>query len=451
MSPEQAKGSTVDKRTDIWAFGCVLYEMLTRRAAFGGDTMSDTIAKILEREPDWAALPAATPPSIRRLLSRCLLKNVKQRLRDIGDARADIEEACSSPSTLSGVPESAAARENPTTRRLMRWVAIGGVATAATLAALYLRTASVTMSPHVVSRLTMPFTTVAPLTTFVPIALSPDGRQVVYRVDGNLARLYIRPLDGFDARPLPGTEGDGDPFFSPGGQRVGFVTEDEKLKWVPIAGGAPQTICDLPVAGWSDGSEWQPDDSIVFSSKTLRRVAASGGTPQPVTKLDEKKGEMAHRWPQILPGGKVVLFTVQIQLMEGFHIALESLETHTRSDLLQQRVYARYASSGHLIYAEAPGYFTGSSSGSLLASAFDPERLTVTGSERRILDGVWVSGNGSAQFALSTTGTLVYALRGLGRPRTLVWVDRQGRPTPFRLRRNGITTRGSLLMNSFYP
>ena len=153
---------------------------------------------------------------------------------------------------------------------------------------------------------------------------------------------------------------------------MGFVTQDGKLKWIPIAGGAPQTICDLPVAGWSDGSEWQPDDTIYFSSKTIWRVAASGGTPQLVTKLDDKKGELAHRWPQILPGGKVVLFTVQIQLMEGFHIALEALETHARSDLLQERVYARYASSGHLIYAEAPGYFMRASSGSLLVSAFDP-------------------------------------------------------------------------------
>jgi len=144
-----------------------------------------------------------------------------------------------------------------------------------------------------VVRLTLPVTSAAPLATPVPIVLSPDGKQLVYRIDGNPARLYIRPLDGFEARPLVGTEGGYHPFFSPDGSRVGF-SADEKLKWVPITGGIPQTICDLPVAGWSNGGDWLPDGTILFSSQTLWRVAATGGTPQAVTALDEKKGEIGH-------------------------------------------------------------------------------------------------------------------------------------------------------------
>ncbi len=430
MSPEQARGKPVDKRTDIWAFGCVLYEMLTGRAAFGGDTISDTIAKILERQPDWAALPAATPPSIRRLLSRCFVKDPKHRLRDVGDARAELGDSVSLRSTFPGIVEPVPAEASPAGRRLLPWL-VAAVATLAVivLVALHFRQAPPVAVAQPVARLTLPVTTAAPLATGVPIVLSPDGKQLVYRTDGNPARLYIRPLDGFEARPLAGAEGGYNPFFSPDGQRVGFVTEDGKLKWVPIAGGAPQTICDLPVAGWFDGSEWQPDDTIYFSSKTIWRVAASGGTPQAVTTLDEKS-EIAHRWPQILPGGKVVLFTVQRMLMNRFHIALESLETHQRSDLMQQRIYARYVSSGHLIYAEAPGYNARESSGSLMASAFDLKTLKVTGSALPIAENIVVSGDGSAQFALSTTGTLVYAVAGARGPRTLVWVDRQGRPTP---------------------
>ena len=209
---------------------------------------------------------------------------------------------------------------------------------------------------------------------------------------------------------------------------MGFVTEDGKLKSVPIAGGAAQTICDLPVAGWSGGSEWQPDDTIYFSSKTLWRVAASGGTPQAVTTLDEKKGELSHLWPQILPGGKAVLFTISGPTNYNHHIALESLEAHQRSDLTQHGMYARYASGGYLIYAEDPPL--SGSSGSLLARAFDLERLKVAGPELPILDKVWVSNNNSAQFALSASSTLVYAPGGEPDLGTLAWVDRHGNPTP---------------------
>jgi eukaryotic-like serine/threonine-protein kinase len=279
MSPEQAKGKTVDKRGDIWAFGCVLFEMLSGRPVFAGDTATEVVANVLTRQPHWDVLPADLPAPIKRVIRRCLEKDPNRRLRDIGDARADIEEASSSHSGSAGLAERPSVHKIPTIRRRLAWLAAGIVATAGvTLAVLSLRPAPGVPAARPVTRLTMPLTTAGPLEPWVPIALSPDGRQLVYRVNGSPARLYVRSLDGFEARPLAGTEGGFDPFFSPDGLQVGF-TADGKLKSVAVAGGIPQVVCDLPVERYSDGADWQPDGTIFFSSQRIWRVPASGGTP----------------------------------------------------------------------------------------------------------------------------------------------------------------------------
>ena len=430
MAPEQAKGKALDKRADIWAFGCVLFEMLSGRPAFAGDTATEVVANVLTRQPQWDALPVGLPEPIQRVIRRCLKKDPKQRLRDIGDARAEIEEASSNHAAPPGMPERVSTGADSNGSPSVPVAGRGrGSDDRRGLGRPIFPTIDCRDDSSTCRAADYPIHDGCPSRDLVPIALSPDGRQLVYRVDGRPARLYIRPLNGFEPRPLAGTEEGADPFFSPDGQRVGF-SADGKLKSVSVAdGGMPQIICDLPVNRNSDGADWQRDGTIFFS------VRPSGGSRPPAARRSasprwmKKKGEIRHLWPQILPGEKAVLFTV-LGAGSDHHIALWTLETHNRSDLMKQRTYAKYASTGHLIYSEAPQYFTRESSGSLLASAFDLKTLKVAGSELPMVENVWVSENSSAQFALSTSGTLVYALFGARGPRTLAWVDRQARPTP---------------------
>jgi len=421
MSPEQARAKPVDKRTDIWAFGCVLYEALSGRLAFPGDTVSDNIAAILAREPDPQALPETTPPKIRDLLRRCLQKDPSRRPRDIGDLRIEIEEALSAFSVhaVAPLPERPARRGVwwPLAAILVLSVAITGVI------AFWMGRGFRQAPPSASPRLTLALPAKTPLAPDLPtrsIALSPDGQTFVYVASvGGATQLYLRALNQFEPTPMPGTEGASNPFFSPDGQWVAFAASG-KLKKVAITGGAALTICgDM---GTFRGGTWLPDNTIVFSPQAvggLYRVSAAGGALQPLTKSEKGEG---HRWPEFLPGGQQVLFTVWRGSIEASRVAVVSLKTGERRILLEGGSYSLYAPTGHLVYARTAG---------LLAVPFDLQRLQVTGSPVPIQDGVMTQLPGHAQASLSADGTLVYVPGGLQEAeRSLLSMNRKGQAQP---------------------
>ena len=327
MSPEQARGKAVDKRADIWAFGVVLFEMLTGRRAFRGDDVSETLAAVIMQEPDWRALPEAAPPSLRGLLARCLKKDPKARLRDIGDARLQIEEL------LTGVPADAGARSVPAAvprwRRLVPWAAAGVVALGSMLigAAVARRSAGDVMSTAV------PVTfAIAPpentsfggpagggTGTATQVAVSPDGRSIAFVAGAQSAyQIYLRPVASLAARPIPGTDGGMFPFWSPDGRFIGFFAGG-KLKRAPIDGGLPVVLCDAP---FGRGGSWSRDNVILFAPgfavgeiadasgrENLWRVSSAGGAPAVVTRIDPANADARHRWPHFLPDGRHFLYT----------------------------------------------------------------------------------------------------------------------------------------------
>ncbi len=405
MSPEQARGKTLDRRTDIWSFGCVFYEALTGKKAFPGETVSDILAAILEREPDWMALPARTPLKIRDLLRRCLQKDPHRRQQHVGDARIEIDEPSESPVT---VPR----------HRYLPWT----VAAVVSGIALWSLLRPVAEPERAVSRFTVNLPPEQALThpNDSAVALSPDGRRLVY-VDGVERRLYVRSLDQLEARPIPGTEGALTAFFSPDGEWVGFYTGNPtKLKKVRFDSQLPIVLCDAQDA-W--GASWGPGENILFAPRALSglsRVSASGGAQSVVTTPDTTQGETSHRRPEFLPDGKSALFTILTDTGSS-RIALLSLETGDYRVLFEGGSHARYVHTGHVVYAN---------DGMLLAAPFDLERLEVTGEPVPILEGVWTnSQNGTAHFAVSRDGTLAY-VPPIAEERTLVWVDRAGAVRP---------------------
>ena len=429
MSPEQARGRAVDRRSDIWSFGAVLFEMLSGRQAFPGEDVSHTLAAVIMKDPDWDALPPSTPAGIQRLVRRCLTKDPRQRLRDIGDARIAIEEA------LTGSPDVGAIRElslqaisPPAWRRALPWTlaAISTLALLALTIGVVMRTPRPSIRPIARVVVTLPPPDRLALEQTPVVSLSPDGSRLVYVANhGGSTQLYVRAINRFEAAPIPGTGGAESPFFSPDGQSVGFFTEG-KLKRVSISGGAPLTLCSAPL---NRGATWGPDDTIVFApsiTSGLFRVSAGGGTAKPLTVPDRKKGELGHRWPEILPGGKAVLFTIWTGAGGSFDTAqidVLSLETGEQRVLVEGGAYAKYVSTGHLVYARAGG---------LLAVPFDLERREVTGSPVSISENVNMSPlSGVAEFTLSGEGSLAY-VPGVSSvsERTLVWVDRKGALRP---------------------
>ena len=416
MSPEQARGKRVDRRADIWAFGCVLYEMLTGREAFAGETTSDTLACVIRAEPDWSSIPASVPLRIRELLRRCLLKDPKQRLRDIGDARITVEEA------LSGTPQEtevlwAGTVDLPVWRRLLPWAAGILLAALASAGVWELRPRGpVEQIVHFSFAAPAGHSLVSQGLGYANLAVSPDGTSVAFVVEpGGTSQLYLRRMDQSEATLLKGTEGGDAPFFSPDGQWVGFFA-DGKLKKISVFGGTPVTLCDAAQIG--RGGTWTLDDTIIFAPSRgsgLMRVSATGGTPQPFTRLDSSKGEITHRWPQVLPGGKAVVYAIGIEFNSAT-IAVANLKSGAAKTLAIRGGYPRYVKGGYLVFERQEG---------LYAVPFDSERLEVTGSPFPVLQVQASPQGGAAGFAVSETGSLVY-IPPVETIAKLAWVNRKG-------------------------
>jgi Tol biopolymer transport system component len=411
MSPEQARGEPVDDRSDIWAFGCVLYEMLTGKRAFPGPTASDVVVAILDREPDWGALPHHTPPPVRSLLRRCLTKDPFRRLHSIADARIELEEALTAHSVETRLSASAS-----------RWSIAAAVTLALAVGATtaWRRSRVAPATRHAPTRFNIAVARGTELTRDpgVPsIALSPDGRHLIYAA--HRGGLYIRSLDGVEARPLAGAENGWQPFLSPDGRWIGF-TADGKMQKVSLEGGSPRPIVAVTNPR---GASWGEDGSIVYTPDPwsgLHRVSAEGGTPQKLTEPDPGVGQ-SHRWPQILPRGGSVLYTIHGTRVDDARIAVLSLETGMRKVIVEGGTYGRYVPTGHLVYA---------SGGSIFAAPFDVHQAALTGAAVPVVADVRMDsrqGRGGAQFDFSTGGTLAYIVPHERPTEThLLWVDRKG-------------------------
>jgi Tol biopolymer transport system component len=498
MSPEQARGKPLDKRTDIWSFGCVLYEVLARRKAFHGGTTTEYLTAILSQDPDWEALPASTPANVRAVVERCLEKDSLRRLRDIGEARIELENALTG--TVTGrMGTGRRTTAAPAGRKAVWPVAAGlavGILVAAGASLLYFSRDAEPATPTARFSIDLSEGESIPATHSSQVAIAPDGTVIAYGTmkamnemrsmpsgagmggmpmgqsagmganpgmgaspsgGANMgmgkgipapsmpappsmpttpmpamssmmgSQIYVRSIDQGGIRPVEGAVGDA-PFFSPDSKWLGFWHAPTRtLRRVALSGGASVKICDAE-SGVS-GAAWGPDGTIVFAWFDLFRVSADGGEPKLLLKVDEKNGERFYRHPSFLPGGKAILFTISTEDTESYdngRIAVLSLETGEKKILLEGGSSARYAPSGHLVYAH---------DGKLLAVPFNLRKLQVTGPPVPVIDGVFMSSNtGMAAFLISSDGSLLYAVGGVeGGQRVPVWVDRKGAATPLPL------------------
>ena len=449
MSPEQARGKPVDRRTDVWAFGCVLYEMLTGRRPFEGETVTDTLATILHVEPNWRALPPSTPAVVSRLLRRCLEKDPRRRLQAIGEARLQLEELAQvsasgrlAPVEDAGIP--AVGRSRPGAP-IVAAAALAGILLGA-VSAWLIRPAP----PRPVTWLSLDLSPGGQLAEARPrsrgFALSPDGCRIAFvGTQSGKTDLYLRALDQPAATVVAGTSGATSPFFSPDGRWIGFLSGDT-LKKVAAEGGPVTTIADLGGGGPQGGSQatssrdvhgvaWGEDGRILVGryAEGLWQVSASGGAPSPLTRVEGRSDTFAHRLPHPLPGGKAILFT-RCRTLTGDSDVAVLTESGEERILVESASDGRYLPGGYLVFARE---------GVLHAAPFDPKRLTLAGPPAPILEGVMhatgsgasARNSGAAEFDFSAAGTLVFARGGpypLPRSRP-VWLDRQGRTQPLDL------------------
>jgi serine/threonine-protein kinase len=424
MAPEQARGKTVDKRADIWAFGVVLFEMLTGQQAFAGDTISEVMASVMKDDPDWSRLPPSTPPQVVRLLRRCLVKDPKQRLRDIGDARLLLDDA--------DVPASSAVNGRRATHRAIGTVPAAALVVASMLAGgaavRVFRPAPATAiagSPHL--DIALPGDDEITGAEMAPLAISPDGSRIAYSaVHNGRAQLYVRAIDEPDAKALPGTEGAGTPFFSPDGQWVAFFAQ-EKLKKVAIGGTSVQVLCDV---GLARGGTWAADGQIYFAPTTISgilKVSDAGGTPVEITHLDRAHGEISHRWPLVLPDAKTLLFTIWSGPGEDERqIVRLSLATGERQTLVRGGDHAKYLPDGYLVYVRLDDLF---------AVPWRPSDTKIgTTAPFPLHEHARVENEGAGAYDISSNGTFISVTGGAMRyAHRLVWVDRSGRVDPLPL------------------
>jgi len=419
MSPEQARGKTVDKRADIWAFGAVLFEMMTGNKPFPGEDVSHVLARVIERDPEWSALPPALPPALGAYLRRCLVKDPRQRVRDIGDVRLALEGVFETvaphPTAFGPRPTSAAARALP-------WAVAAAFAVVAMLLWAPWRTQTPVDRPLV--RLDVDLGSEVSLPApgrASSVSISPDGTRLVY-ASGTPSRLFMRRIDQPKATELPGTQGAAAPFFSPDGQWIGFISS-AKVNKISVEGGAV-----VPVGSEAAvGANWAADGNIFIAARNLLRIRDGGGVPETVAEL--RGGERALLNPEILPGGNAILFAADNPgPVDKTTIEAVTLADRQRKTLVQGGASPRYLATGngtgHLLYVNQA---------TLFAIRFDLNTLTTRGTAVPVVDDVaHETLGGVGQFDVSRTGTLVYrkAIGGASSLTTLQWVDAAGRREP---------------------
>jgi serine/threonine-protein kinase len=427
MSPEQARGQAVDRRTDVWAFGCVFFEMLTGQRAFDGETATDLLGAIVLKEPNLEKLPDYVPPQIRRLLEHCLRKDPTRRLQAIGDARIELQDWLEAPDEVEVDVEPA----RPAPAKTSTWVYLPLGA----LAILSLVLGAILVfgdsAPEAVRRLDVRMGAQAfDRTLGSSVVLSPDGRYVAYEtgVSGSSAELSVRALDRLTPTSLARGSGRNTPyhpFFSPDNEWVGYATPGE-LRKVSITGGSSITLCEVDR---SRGASWGENDMIVFAPSPdsgLFVVPAAGGPATPLTQLDTEQGDVTHRWPQWLPGGRAVLFTSALRRLNLEDAKIEAFvpETGERKTIHHGGYYGRYVSSGHLVYVEGQSMF---------AVPFDAENLEKTGPPVPLLQDLDVNPvEGSAQFDIALEAGMLAYLSRVARLESyqVLWVDSFGRTEP---------------------
>jgi serine/threonine-protein kinase len=408
MSPEQARGKTVDKRADIWAFGCVLYEMLTGKPAFPGETTTDILGAVVKSEPDVWQVPA----KVRRLLRECLEKNPKKRLRDIGDAWKLLEDEPALPASAA-VPQSS---------HRAGWIAAVAATLALVITAVLLWRATRDVEQPLI-RLSVDLGPDALTGLNVTAAISPDGRRLVYPVRGRngTPQLATRLLDQAEPTLLEGSEFGREPFLSPDGHWIGFFTNGKLLK-IPSQGGAAITLSNLGNT-IPTGASWNAEGSIVAPLGTalpLARIPESGGAPQPITNLG---AEISHRWPQALPGGQAILYTGSrsASAWENGDIEAVVLSTREVKTVARGGYYGRYLPTGHLVYVHQ---------GALFGMKFDPNKLVASGTPVPLLNDLAansVTGGGQFDFSAAGHGTLIYLAGKLATQAwQMSWLDRSG-------------------------
>jgi serine/threonine-protein kinase len=429
MSPEQARGREADRRSDIWAFGAVLYELLCGRRAFEGSEVSDVLAAVLRADIEWSRLPASTPAGLRQLLARCLDRDPKRRLRDIGEARIALEDAARMPP--DGPRADPPVREAPW-RRLVTPVAAATITGAGVAVALWPaeRAADPPVTRFALSLPVDRSLLIDPQSR--DLALTADGTTVIYKGGARADRtqLFTYALDQLEPQPLTGAGQPKGPLASPDGQWVAFFepgAPGAAVKKVAITGGPAVEISRLD--GPSRGASWGDDNTIVAASGSpstgLLRISPDGGPPLVLTRPDRERGENDHLFPVVLPGSRSVLFTVT-SLTGGFdaaHVAVLDVASGTWKRVIRNASQAHYVSTGHLVYHAG---------NALWAIAFDARRLETVGTAVAVVPRVVTLPTGVAEFDVARDGTLAYVASGgsSARPRTLVWVDRQGREEP---------------------
>ena len=408
MAPEQARGRATDRRVDVWAFGCVLFEMLSGRQAFAGSDVTEVLATVLKSEPEWSALPSTTPPRIRAVLERCLQKDPKLRIRDIGDVRLALDGA------FETVAAAVVPASMPAPRRSWRWPAGAALAALAAAGLTWSIARPAVVDPAAATRfsLVLPENDQLPFASGTMVGVSPDGQTLAYRATrGGTMRLFVRRIDQFEAQmvgdPTPGEA----PFFSPDGEWIAYFANNA-LRRVSVRGGPAETIAQLTEN--FRGGDWSADGTIALAGLTLNVVPAAGGTP---TKLATAPDGQRFWYPQFIAGGRAILYTTSAPRPDAGDVAVLDVATKTSRKLLRGAA-ARLLPTGHLVFIRT---------GTLWAVKFDESNLQLQGTPVPIVEGIRVEAGGAIQYSVGRGGTLIYIPGANVSASQLVWLDRAGR------------------------